>query len=58
MYVTRHEISTVMAMGSECPTIVAANKSVTPVADCASLGDFFATLEGNVHVAIDRLQVT
>ena len=37
--------------------IVAADKSIPPIANDPSFSNFFAPFEGYVHVAIDRLQI-
>lgn len=39
-------------------TIVASNESVAPTSDKLAIRPLLASLERNVHVAVNRLQIT
>lgn len=38
-------------------TVIAANEGIAPAADDTSLCNFFTPFKGDIHVAVDRLQV-
>jgi hypothetical protein len=42
----------------EKQTIIPAHEGISPVANYAALCDFLAPFKSDVHVTIDRLQVT
>ena len=59
MYVTAREVNTRMEWVSRIKvhTVVSTDEGISPVTRDTTVGDFFASLQRDVHVAIDGLKV-